>query len=179
MLRQIDLFAPYDDKFLEKLSPDISIVTWQPGVVLFEQGSFLDLAFFLIEGEVEVYLQTPGDDAHGSNGPATSAPIFDAQRTMVSDITAGATGSFAGAAGTQILPRISTASGLRQHEIGFLATMDFDLPRGTAAKLGAGELFGEIGAMSGWPQSVTARTASSSGSPKATATPASHCSRFV
>ena len=38
--------------------------------------------------------------------------------------------------------------------------MDFDLPRGSAVRLGPGELFGEIGAMSGWPQSVTARTVS-------------------
>jgi Fe-S-cluster-containing dehydrogenase component/CRP-like cAMP-binding protein len=37
--------------------------------------------------------------------------------------------------------------------------MDFDLPAGAAVRLGPGELFGEIGAMSGWPQSVTARTA--------------------
>ena len=41
----------------------------------------------------------------------------------------------------------------------FLATMDFDFPAATdAARLGPGEIFGEIGALSGWPQSVTART---------------------
>jgi Fe-S-cluster-containing dehydrogenase component/CRP-like cAMP-binding protein len=36
--------------------------------------------------------------------------------------------------------------------------MGFDLPRGTGRQLGVGTCFGEIGAMSGWPQSVTART---------------------
>jgi Fe-S-cluster-containing dehydrogenase component/CRP-like cAMP-binding protein len=45
------------------------------------------------------------------------------------------------------------------HEITLLATMDFDLPRGHSTRLGRGEVLGEIGAMSGWPQSVTARTA--------------------
>ena len=37
--------------------------------------------------------------------------------------------------------------------------MDFDLAMGSATRLGPGEIFGEIGALSGWPQSVTARTA--------------------
>jgi Fe-S-cluster-containing dehydrogenase component/CRP-like cAMP-binding protein len=41
----------------------------------------------------------------------------------------------------------------------FLAVMDIDLPRGATVRLGAGEMFGEIGALSGWPQAVTARTA--------------------
>jgi Fe-S-cluster-containing hydrogenase component 2 len=43
--------------------------------------------------------------------------------------------------------------------ITFLAAADFDLTRGETMRLRAGELFGEIGAMNGWPQSVSARTA--------------------
>jgi CRP-like cAMP-binding protein len=42
-------------------------------------------------------------------------------------------------------------------QIVFLSAMDFNLPAGGAMDLGPGEIFGEIGAMSGWPQSVTAR----------------------
>src|SRR5207247_2234813 len=34
-----------------------------------------------------------------------------------------------------------------------------DLVRGEKLRLRAGEMFGEIGAMNGWPQSVSARTA--------------------
>ena len=42
-------------------------------------------------------------------------------------------------------------------EITMLATMDFDLSRGERVTLGPGGFFGEIGALNGWPQSVTAR----------------------
>lgn len=65
--------------------------------------------------------------------------------------------SAAGVAGPTTLMRQETTGG---REITFLASMDFDLPRGASARLGAGEFFGEIGAMSGWPQSVTARSVS-------------------
>ena len=44
-----------------------------------------------------------------------------------------------------------------RNEIAFLASMDFNLKSGSVEHLGSGEIFGEIGAMSGWPQSVTAR----------------------
>lgn len=40
--------------------------------------------------------------------------------------------------------------------------MDFDLPKGDVVKLGPGEIFGEIGTLNGWPQSVTARVSQES-----------------
>ncbi len=47
-----------------------------------------------------------------------------------------------------------------QPAIAFLSVMDFNLPKdGGGMKLGRGDFFGEIGALSGWPQSVTARAA--------------------
>jgi CRP-like cAMP-binding protein len=49
-----------------------------------------------------------------------------------------------------------------EHTICFLASMDFNLPKGVGTRLGPGEIFGEIGAMCGWPQSVTARAATES-----------------
>ena len=52
-LRQFELFANYDDKFLEKISPDVSLVAWKGGAVLFEEGTYLDLAFFVVAGKVE------------------------------------------------------------------------------------------------------------------------------
>lgn len=138
-LRKYDLFKAYDDAFLEKLSPDIAIALWHPDAVLFEEGAYIDLAFFIGQGEVEVSLQ----------GVAPS-PIFDANRTTMSGTRQLSDGPVTG---TSRIPK-TTGS----HEITFLAAMDFDLPRGGGAVLGPGELFGEIGAMSGWPQSVTART---------------------
>lgn len=151
-LRNYDIFQAYDDAFLEKLSPDISIALWRADSVLFEEGAYIDLAFFIGQGEVEVHLEGVGP-----------TPIFDATRTSMIPVQRpkSADDAAGGAAentvtGTSRIPQASTAS----HEITFLASMDFDLPKGSAAVLGQGELFGEIGAMSGWPQSVTARTKS-------------------
>jgi CRP-like cAMP-binding protein/Fe-S-cluster-containing dehydrogenase component len=153
-LREFEIFQEFDDKFLERISSDVAVAVWHEGSVLFEQGTYIDLAFFVAEGEVEIYL-----DGVGSSG-AGPRPIFDLSRTVVEPAAdepeeAPDSGAEIGS-GTVLMSRTS----LRPKEITFLATMDFDLPRGSAVVLGAGEFLGEIGAMSGWPQSVTARTVS-------------------
>lgn len=142
-LKDIELFAAYDDKFLAKIAPDISIAVWKKGSVLFEEGSYIDLAFCVLSGEVEALLQKVGPQ------PPLSRPIFDLTRTAIVPRREPTQGS-----GTRVVPRPQRRS---RSEIAFLATMDFDLPYGTAGRLGPGELFGEIGALSGWPQSVTVR----------------------
>lgn len=154
-LREFDLFADFDDNFLEKISPDVSVARWQEGAVLFEEGTYIDLAFHVLEGEVEVFVRGVGPDA----APG-ARPIFDLSRTVVGapesvrpeKVQAG--GTVAG--GTMVMRK---AKRVAPTQITFLSTMDFDLPAGAAARLGAGETFGEIGSMSGWPQSVTAKTA--------------------
>ena len=144
-LSEFEIFRDYDDKFLEKISPDISMAAWKEGSVLFEQGTYLDLAFFVVEGKVEVFLE--GSEAAGM-------PIFDQSRTMMfssSEVPGPADGT--------ILAGPPRAVRTDANRITLLNAMDIDLPRGEGTKLGPGELFGEIGAMSGWPQSVTACTA--------------------
>lgn len=71
-LRQFEIFRDYNDEFLEKLSPDISVVRWKKDAILFEEGTYLDLAFFIARGSVEVYL-------HKQQGQL-GRPIFDASR---------------------------------------------------------------------------------------------------
>lgn len=152
-LRTYEIFQDFDDKFLEKISPDVSVVVWKEGSVLFEQGTYLDLAFFIAGGEVDVFVEGAGEVQEAE-------PIFDTSRTvMISpadrpgpDTAVGRTAYFRP---SQMIDAKASGS----HQITFLASMDFDLPQGATARLGRGELFGEIGAMSGWPQSVTARTA--------------------
>lgn len=155
-LKEIELFADFDDRFLEKISPDVSIARWQAGSVLFEEGTYIDLAFYVLKGEVEVFVQGVGPEVAGGN-----RPIFDLSRTVIggpaADDSQGKSRADAAAGGTVLMRR---ATRVAPTQITFLSTMDFDLPEGAAARLGAGEVFGEIGSMSGWPQSVTARTAS-------------------
>ena len=152
ILRGIELFAGLDDRFLESISPDVSLVLWRGGTVLFEQGTYLDLAFFVERGEVEVFIE-----GGGSLDNSQALPIFESRRMERPE-----TG---GIEHTQLarLPTEGTQPGRREvttggREIPFLATFDADLEVGQGMRLGPGEIFGEIGAMSGWPQSVTART---------------------
>jgi Fe-S-cluster-containing dehydrogenase component/CRP-like cAMP-binding protein len=56
-----------------------------------------------------------------------------------------------------VLASAPDTSGGDAGEVALLATMDFDLGGAKEVRLGVGEVFGEIGALSGWPQSVTAR----------------------
>lgn len=149
-MRQFEIFQDYDDKFLQRLSPDVSLAVWKEKTVLFEEGSYLDIAFFIVDGEVDLYLES----LEGGAGP-----VFDEKRTMMvpAPIAAQATEQKTMIARAVELQQQAPAR--QRSEIAFLATLDFDLPKGHRARLEKGELFGEIGALSGWPQSVTARTA--------------------
>jgi CRP-like cAMP-binding protein/Fe-S-cluster-containing dehydrogenase component len=146
-LKLFDIFKEYDDKFLEKISPDVSIATWKKDTLLFEEGSYIDIAFFIVKGSVDVYLQKQ----------QTGRPIFDRARTVVVGESEGE--QRPSASQTVFDAQVKQQSGSRT-AITFLSSMDFNLPTGEIATLGAGEVFGEIGALSGWPQSVTAKTTS-------------------
>jgi CRP-like cAMP-binding protein/formate hydrogenlyase subunit 6/NADH:ubiquinone oxidoreductase subunit I len=115
-LRQIELFHEFDDEFLRDISADVALAKWDKGATVFEAGSYLDMAFFIMEGEVQMEL---------GRGAATHRPIFT----------------------TKMMPAVV-----------LLTTADFDLRQGETLRLRQGDVFGEIGAMNGWPQSVTART---------------------
>jgi CRP-like cAMP-binding protein/Fe-S-cluster-containing hydrogenase component 2 len=147
VLKKYEIFKEYDDVFLEKISPDVSIARWRKDTVLFEEGSYVDVAFFIARGSVDVYLKKQ----------ASSSPIFDRSRTVVASAgkleSAPSTGQTVFQAQVGRQERSGT-------QITFLSTMDFNLPLGGTKTLGAGDVFGEIGALSGWPQSVTARTTS-------------------
>lgn len=139
-MRRFEIFEEFKDDFLEELSPDVSVAEWEGGAVLFEEGSYLDLAFWIAEGEVELFL---------ARHDASHDPIFASRATrVVAEPVGGET--------PKARPAAKTDDG---RPVTFLASMDFDLGRGEKMRLGAGEIFGEIGAMNGWPQSVTARTA--------------------
>ncbi|MGI9174609.1 MAG: cyclic nucleotide-binding domain-containing protein [Rhodothermales bacterium] len=140
-LKRYDLFENYQDKVLEKIIPDVSVATWKPGTVLFEEGSFLDLAFYIVDGQVDIFIQSQ-DEA--------PQPSFDETRLATS------TAYVAGSSGDAYTQRAKQAG--RGGDVTFLASMDFDLPHGERVTLRKGDFFGEIGALNGWPQSATART---------------------
>lgn len=138
-LKKLPLFASYDEDFLQEISHDIAFATWEKGAILFEEGAYLDLAFFVVSGQVDVYVDKLRKDS--------AAPIFNATHIQ------------AGGEEAEALPGKSEPGKPASSEVTFLTTMDFDLPHGEVMKLGGGEILGEIGSLNGWPQSVTARVA--------------------
>lgn len=148
-LRRYPIFADCDDDFLEKISPDVSVAHWRAQAILFEEGSYIDLAFFIIDGSVDIYL-----GIQQQAGPR-SQPVFDNSRVLDLAQADQPRQRSASVFGQQVALQGKTSGRLT-----FLATMDFDLPAGQAKRLRDGDLFGEIGALNGWPQSATARTAS-------------------
>lgn len=150
-LKKFDIFSEYDDAFLDKMSADISVATWREGSVLFEEGSYIDVAFYVVKGSVEVYLEKHRHVAR------PNVPIFDHRRTGYFSLE-GQLPPDPGTGEHEVSGK--TEFGPLPRRVTFLSTMDFDLPAGGSEMLGAGDIFGEIGALSGWPQSVTARTAS-------------------
>lgn len=154
-LQELELFQDYDASFLERHTQDIAFVEWEPGATLFEEGSYLNLAFFIVDGEVELFLEQQQRQQQASG--QASQPIFDATRLLDQEAEGG---------GDQLLAENAFQQQVQQKkeqastpETTFLSTMDFNLAHGQRKRLGPGEIFGEIGALNGWPQSVTARTA--------------------
>jgi Fe-S-cluster-containing dehydrogenase component/CRP-like cAMP-binding protein len=151
-LKRFEIFQEFDDKFLEKISPDVSIAKWKKDTVIFEEGSYIDIAFYIIDGAVEVFLQK-------QQGGEINRPIFDLSRTVALQAPA-VTGPrlIASAEPKTTFQAQVQKSQPSATQITFLSVMDFDLPVGGRTALGKGEIFGEIGALSGWPQSVTVKT---------------------
>lgn len=152
-LREIDIFKEYDDSFLQTISPDVSIAQWKANVVLFEEGSFLDLAFYVLDGEVGVAIKMHEESLN-------AIPTFDAQRTVYASDPRSFQVRQEGVAATILQTRMTARETSKDPQITFLASMDFNLPRGSTIVLKKGDLFGEIGALNGWPQSATAHTTS-------------------
>ncbi len=147
ILKQYAIFKEFDDKFLEKISPDVSIARWKKGSVLFEEGSYLDVAFQVISGELEVSFQkmrAGGDE-----------PIFNRSRTVV--VGPGASQPRSSGYQTAYQGQIQKQE-RNPKAITFLSSIDFNLPSDGKTRLGAGEFVGELRESKGWPQSVTVKT---------------------
>ncbi len=147
-LRRYEIFKDYREPFLERISPDVTVASWKKGSVLFEEGSYIDLAFFVLEGEVELSLKA------GQGQAEASRPILETQPTKPVGWQEADT------AAAEKTVYFTKTQFQKSNQIAFLSSLDIDLPPGDVMRLGKGEFFGEIGALNGWPQSVTAQTAS-------------------
>lgn len=148
-LRQYDIFKGFKDRFLETISPDISVALWREGSVLFEEGSYLDVAFFMVAGEVQAYLAKHAGEQGSTSGGRTAASAASRSGTEGAD------------PGTALARPAGSDAESEPADPTFLSTMDFNLAgEGDVVTLGPGECFGEIGALNVWPQSVTVKAVS-------------------
>lgn len=145
-LQEFWIFKDYDCDFLERISPDICVAIWEKERVIFEEGSFTDLAFFIVQGNVNIYIQKQRQIA--------------AQTKLDRNLRNGSSrnGKLSLNNGTVFNSQITQLKS--NGRVTFLSSMDLDLPQGDTLTLGPGEVFGEMGSSIGWPQSVTAQTVS-------------------
>lgn len=148
-LKKFEIFQDYDLEFLEKISPDICVAVWDNQKVLYEEGSYIDLAFFVVKGQVNIYIQKQQN--------LLSQPIFDKERSKIYSAVADGNGREKRPSPTVLQTQITQIKKTRK--VTFLSSMDVDLSWGGTLSLGPREIFGETGASVGWPQSVTAKTA--------------------
>lgn len=141
-LKRYEVFDGFPDQILETISPDVSVAVWRKGAVLFEEGSHVDVAFFLVEGKAAAYLSKYVDpESVAAVVPAGTVNLAGAPPGIVRD-RYGERGDGDGRGDGTVL----------------LSAMDFNLGNEfDVLTLGPGEFFGEIGALNGWPQSVTVK----------------------
>ena len=145
-LRRYDVFKGFKDRVLETISPDVSVAVWRDGAVLFEEGSYVDVAFFLVRGSAAAYLSRHVDPASSAGRPRSATATAGDLRLQPA-VPEGTVYFRHSQRGEQTVGATT-----------FLSTMDFDLgSEDDVVTLGPGEFFGEIGALNGWPQSVTVK----------------------
>ena len=148
-LKRYEVFADFKDQILETISPDVSVALWREGAVVFEEGSYIDVAFFLVKGAAAAYLSKHVEPEPPTGVPQSSVP--SAGNLELAPAMPSETVYF----------RQSQRGGQAPGAATFLSAMDFDLcSEDDVVTLGPGEFFGEIGALNGWPQSVTVKTLS-------------------
>lgn len=137
-LRGLDLFAGVvekaRDKLIEKVRRYVHKVELQPGETILREGDYSDSAFYVVSGTVEVVL-----------GPQGGRPDTLARLRGGAHVPPG--GRHAGGRGDSLIGR-GAGSGPQ--------AMPGDLA-GVSKKLGAGEIFGEMSALSRYPVSATVR----------------------
>ena len=134
-LRTISIFQGCSEALLKKNLGAVVRRRFQPGEIICREGEFGSTAFYILEGEAEVFLKTPVAHLEG--------------KARVRGLFGGIT-SF-----LQSLVR-SEAPRTERGSIPIDAPVDLSLD-GPEALLGAGDLFGEMTCMSFYPRSATVR----------------------
>src|SRR5439155_11582674 len=138
-LRGLPLFAGIPekarDKVIEKVRKYVHVVRFQPGEVVLREGDYSDSAYCIVEGAVEVVLAAAPSEAEKPRVRG-GAHVPPGERPGARPAAEGMVGRGRGTAGTVIL-----------------SAFPADVAPGQRTILEAGEIFGEIGALSRYPVS--------------------------
>ena len=137
-LRDLDIFKGFPekarDKVVEKAREYIHKITFAAGETILREGDYGDSAYYILEGEAEVNLGERAAQAQVRGGAHVPPGELPAARP-----------------GTEtMIGRASTTSGTVM-----LAALPVDLTPGQSKLLHAGEIFGEISALSRYPVMAT------------------------
>ncbi len=113
--------------------------TFQPGEFICREGEFGSTAFYILKGKADVFLSSPV--AHVKSGSRQAARGFSSFFRRISELV-----------GSREDPRDETTR--RWIPIDAQVDLEYDHP---LAKLGVGDLFGEMSCMSFYPRSATIR----------------------
>lgn len=142
LLRGLSLFEGIPekarDKVIEKVRRYIHVLTFAPEDVVLREGDYSDSAFYIVNGAVEVAL--PSEKRQERPLVRGGAHVPAAQRPGARPEAAGMLGRPRSAKGTMIL-----------------SAFPVDVAPDRRAILEAGEIFGEISALSRYPVSATVR----------------------
>lgn len=144
-LAKIPVFEGLAETVLKKIQPYVLPAKYSRDSVILREGEFSDAAYYIVEGIVKVILTKP---------PAARIPV----------VNAPAAGSPALSPRKRAQQLVATAA--KQRAIGrpltdsstiILSDIPAEMKRGESVLLEAGEIFGEISALSRYPVSATVR----------------------
>jgi len=136
---QLPVFKGVSGTFLELNQGAVVKRSIAPGEIICREGEFGSTAFYILEGSVEVYLNSPIAHVQQQDAAGTASRWFSRIRSTLSDRTAHTR---------------AEESGRRYIPIDAPVDLPYDKP---IAELIAGDLFGEMTCMSFHPRSATVR----------------------
>ena len=138
-LLKLPVFQGVSGTFLELNRGSVSMRTVKKGELLFREGDYGSTAFYILEGQIDIFISSPRAHVNTQKGASNLLNIL--QNKLV---------------GRREQPRPDENFSRDYISIDAPVELSYEHP---VAQLGAGDLFGEMTCMSFYPRSATARAA--------------------